>query len=372
MLNFLLDERADGRCVNNADLQAKAIQIARDIPGFEDFKASDGWLTRWKKRNQIGIRRGTNESQKLPRDFHEQVLNFKQLIDEKRQEHDYKVVQIGNMDQTQCRFDMPPATTNTKRGEATVRISSAGGTKRGFTVALTAMANGRKLPASVVFKEPTGCIPPRVFAELYIPGNIRLTCTKNGWMTTEKMADWAQRVWGENVNDVRRLLVLDQAPIHKTVATREAISSKDRDLVFIPAGCTGICQPADVSWNRPFKLAMREQWKDYRKRSLKTAAGNLKSATRQDLINWVSRAWHDVSRDTIVHSFKTCAISLPTDGSEDGLVHDRLAMALNDREEADARAAEMLFASDSDSEAEFSGFSASDSERDSEWHSKQL
>ena len=67
-----------------------------------------------------------------------------------------------------------------------------------------------------------------------------------------------------------------------------------------------------------------------------------------------------MSRDTIVHSFKTCAISLPTDGSEDGLVHDRLAMALNDREEADARAAEMLFASDSDSDAEFSGFSASD------------
>ena len=363
MLNFLLDERGDGRCVSNADLQAKAVSIARNIEGFEDFKASNGWLTRWKRRNQVGIRRGTNESQKLPRDFRKQVLDFKQDIDSKRRQHNYATVQIGNIDQTQCRFDMPPTSTKNKRGESTVRISASGGSKRGFTVALTALASGRKLPAYVVFKEPTGRIPPRVFADLHIPGNIRLTCTKNGWMTTEKMTDWAKRVWRENQDDVRRLLVLDQAPIHKTAATRNAISETDTDLVFIPAGCTSLCQPADVSWNRPFKLAMRKQWKDYRKRNLKTTSGNLKTATRQDVIDWVSRAWHDVSMDTIIHSFKTCALSLPLDGSEDGLIHDRLAEAMNDIHGEDARAAEMVFASDSDGDNDdFSGFSASDSE----------
>ena len=205
-------------------------------------------------------------------------------------------------------------------------------------------------------------IPPRIFANLYIPGNIRLTATKNGWMTTDKMADWAERVWGANQDDVQRLLVLDQAPIHKTATTRDTINSKDTDLIFIPAGCTSICQPADVSWNRPFKLAMREEWKEYRRRNLRTAAGNLKTATRQDVLDWVSRAWHAVSEDTITHSFKTCAINLPLDGSEDGLIHDRLAQALNDvQKEDEAAIRALLFDSDSD-DADFSGFSGAESD----------
>lgn len=348
------------------DLQKKAIEVARTLPSLEDFKGSDGWLTRWKKRNKVGIRRGTNESQKLPNDFHEQVLQFKDTIQAKRREHDYTPFQVGNMDQTQCRFDMAPNTTNNKKGEKTIRISTSGGAKKGFTVALTALANGTKLPAYVVFKEPSGRIPPRVFANLHIPANIRLTATKNGWMTSDKMRDWCERVWGPNQNDVRRLLVLDQAPIHRTAATREAIEGKDTDLVFIPAGCTSICQPADVSWNRPFKLEMRKQWQEYRKRNLRTPAGNLKTASRQDVLDWVSRAWHSVTTDTIKHSFAACAITLPLDGSRDGLINDRLAEALNDIANDDAaRRAELLFDSDSDDGlADFSGFSASESEED--------
>ena len=70
-----------------------------------------------------------------------------------------------------------------------------------------------------------------------------------------------------------------------------------------------------------------------------------------------------MSPDTIIHSFKTCKINLPMDGSEDGLLHDQLALALNDRDAVDARAAAMLFNSDSeDDDAELLGFSDSDSE----------
>ena len=120
MLDYLTEERAEGRSISNEDLQKKAIEVARTLPSLEDFKGSDGWLTRWKKRNKVGIRRGTNESQKLPNDFHEQVLQFKDTIQAKRREHDYTPFQVGNMDQTQCRFDMAPNTTNNKKGEKTI------------------------------------------------------------------------------------------------------------------------------------------------------------------------------------------------------------------------------------------------------------
>ncbi|KAH7980912.1 hypothetical protein HPB49_020053 [Dermacentor silvarum] len=48
---------------------------------------------------------------------------------------------------------------------------------------------------------------PEEFSEVAL--NVRLTATKNGWMTSEKMQEWLSRVWGPNVDDVRRLLVLD-------------------------------------------------------------------------------------------------------------------------------------------------------------------
>ena len=141
-------------------------------------------------------------------------------------------------------------------------------------------------------------------------------------------------------------------------------TSKTRTYVFyIPAGCTSICQPADVSWNAPFKKSMRKQWSEYRRQDQRTAAGNLKMATRQDAIDWVSRACFDVSEDTIHHSFKACGLSLLLDGSENGLLTDRMAAALTGMmADQGAGQLQMLFESDSDSGSEFSGFSADESD----------
>ncbi|KAL8566513.1 hypothetical protein ACOMHN_012331 [Nucella lapillus] len=48
-----------------------------------------------------------------------------------------------------------------------------------------------------------------------------------------------------------------------------------------------------------------------------TAAGNLRQATRQDVINWVSRALDNIRPETIITSFLRCAISNAMDGSQD-------------------------------------------------------
>ena len=89
-------------------------------------------------------------------------------------------------------------------------------------MALTATADGRKKPALIVFKEGRkAAIPPRVLAALRVPANVKVTASTNGWMTGEKMASWINRIWGPNQDDVRRLLVLDQARIHTMQATRD-------------------------------------------------------------------------------------------------------------------------------------------------------
>ena len=367
VLEYLIDQRARGMAVSNICLKEKALEIANDMDDIDgklaNFKASDGWLSRWKKRNNVAILRGTSEAQKIPADYGEKIKEFLELIKTKRRQNDYTLYNIGNMDQTMCRFDMAPTATNSLKNERSVRIATTGGSKRGFTVALCGLATGDKKPAYICFKERNATIPPRVFANLRIPDNVMVTVSLNGWMTRDKMQHWVNRVWGQNVDDVRRLIILDRARIHTMPATVEELSQRDTDVVFVPGGCTPIAQPADVAWNLPFKTALRKEWKAWREQDIRTPQNNFKMATRQDVINWVSKAWRAVKEETVKKSFKYCGISNKLDGTEDALLSDNMMDAIYEAgrlEDLQDEAAQLLFMSDSDTDSEFSGFSESD------------
>ena len=151
VLEFLEEERGEGRPVSNACLQAKVAQIAGGLNGIEGFKASAGWLWRWKQG--IGLRAGTNAAQKVPADYQDQLHDFLRTIIAIRRAKHIQPSAIVNMDQTMCQFDMPPPRTNSKKGVKTVRIKTTRAEKKGFTVALAATASGEKLPALIIFKE---------------------------------------------------------------------------------------------------------------------------------------------------------------------------------------------------------------------------
>ena len=79
VFEFLMAEREEGQCVSNSMLVEKARKYAADL-NIQDFKASNGWLYGWKKRFHVGIRRGTNASQKTPDDYADQLLAFRRAI----------------------------------------------------------------------------------------------------------------------------------------------------------------------------------------------------------------------------------------------------------------------------------------------------
>ena len=146
---------------------------------------------------------------------------------------------------------MPPNRTNEIKGSKRVHIKTTKAEKRGFTVALCAAADGSKLPAFLIFKERTGEIPRRVCQHLQIPANVGVTATRNGWMTRDQVLSWTQRVLGPS--ETRRLL-LDNYAAHKTADVRAALDERDVDLVLMPAGCTALAQPIDISIVKPFKV----------------------------------------------------------------------------------------------------------------------
>ena len=85
--------------------------------------------------------------------------------------------------------------------------------------------------------------------------------------------------------------------------------------------CTSKLQPADVSWNRPFKVRIAElydEWVFSGPIEL-TRYGNRKCPSKVLLLRWIMEAWASITPEIIIKSFKKCGISNALDGTEDGL-----------------------------------------------------
>lgn len=91
---------------------------------------------------------------------------------------------------------------------------------------------------------------------------VSVTSSTNGWMASDKHMEQFDRVWSPNWDDVHHLLVIDQVPIHRTKviaydAKRIKADAAETDIVFVPAGCARILQPADMHWNKTLKTKLR-------------------------------------------------------------------------------------------------------------------
>lgn len=103
---------------------------------------------------------GTSGSQKLPLDYAEGTAAFRRAVCTFRRQHNDTDYNIGNVDQTTVRIDVPVHRTNNVVNESSLQITSTGCARQGFTVAPSANATETKLPAFIILKEPTGRIPP--------------------------------------------------------------------------------------------------------------------------------------------------------------------------------------------------------------------
>ncbi|EEC19040.1 transposase, putative [Ixodes scapularis] len=167
-------------------------------------------------------------------------------------------------------------------------------------------------------------------------------------------------VWSLDIDDIRDLLKIDQAPIYKTKAVMDTAEASATDIVHIPGGCTGILQPADVYWNKSLKDLLRTSWVEFMRKGDKTPKKNLWKHSRQDVLNFVSKAWAAVPEDMIARSFKGCGISGALDGSEDGYLHNGLAdigapAACSNPEGVSDECVDLVFCKDS--KESFDGFS---------------
>ncbi|GBB96855.1 hypothetical protein RclHR1_28540001 [Rhizophagus clarus] len=93
----------------------------------------------------------------------------------RRIQYDYSLIYIGNINKTPISFDLSSNTTIDELGAQSVSICITGHEKANFTVVLTCMMDGIKLPLLIIFKlknVPRGNFSPEVIIRV----------NQKGWM----------------------------------------------------------------------------------------------------------------------------------------------------------------------------------------------
>ena len=277
--------------MSRALIRLEALRVA-DTLQITDFKASEGWCTRFMKRHEYTLRAPTKVAQVLPQFWADKITEFQRFVIRHRRRNDYRLMCIGNMDETPMYMDMLPRSTVHKKGAKSVVVKSTGHERSRYTVVLACMADGSKLPPMLIFKRKT-------MPKVKFPKGVLVHVNEKGWMDEDACKLWVRKIWQNRPGGLHRrksLLVWDRFSAHLTEGVTKAVSATNTDIAVIPGGLTGILQPLDVSLNKPFKDGMRERWTKWMagEHYTLTPGGNMRAPPLPTMAQWVLESWHDV------------------------------------------------------------------------------
>ena len=221
-------------------------------------------------------KKGTTSGQKQPPDAKEQVTKMAKRVSAAAAK--YNITEpafIINWDQTGVLLQsISPYTMADKEGKQVLVADKE--EKRAITAVVASSLAGDLLPMQLVFigqdsnKEQQKAVPELsdLMTRRTIDKGWHLTQTPSHWSTLESMKDDIRKIpspWvrqkGKELHFKQQphaILLLDCWSVHKSEAFRSWMleTYPQFHLVFIPAGCTGIAQPADVILQRPFKAGI--------------------------------------------------------------------------------------------------------------------
>ena len=138
------------------------------------------------------------------------------------------------------------------------------------------------------------------------PDNCHWACQAKAWFDENIMLEWVEQVLKPYLVSappyVVPLILLDSFKVHMLRSAVEAIQSLGAEVEFIPPGCTGLVQPVDVGFNKPFKAKLRAQVSEWMMRQ--DPDQPTPAASRRDVAGWIVEAEREVRDETIRNAWK--------------------------------------------------------------------
>ena len=255
-------------------------------PDLNDFKASEGWLEKWKL--SYGIREKQISCESL--DVSEVTVDS--WIERLRELcKGYHLKDIWNMDESGCFFKALPLKGLAHKGK---KCKGGKKSKQRMTVAFFVSADGGKVGKPIVIWKSK---KPRCFKRSNAALNLEQVsyfADTKSWMQINIMENVLDKLNKMKVEKRNVLLFLDNAPVHPAGLQGKYSNIK---VVFLPKNTTSRLQPLDAGIIKNFKVK-------YRKKLLRhvisritndlSASDIAKEVDILQTITWVAAAWNEM------------------------------------------------------------------------------
>ena len=132
---WVVNNRNSGHCVSTKMIMHHSRELAR-TRGVNGFRGSTSWCQKFMRRNGLSMRARTTLSQKMPAEYEHKIMEFHRFIIRARQNVEFELSQIGNMDEVPLTFDVPSNKTVDIKGTKSITVKTSGNEKTHYTVVL--------------------------------------------------------------------------------------------------------------------------------------------------------------------------------------------------------------------------------------------
>lgn len=278
--------------ISGSLLKEKTLELVSKV-GLNDFKASNGWLQKFKERHQISYRNICGDAALV-----KQCIIIEWLSEIKDLIRGYDERNIFNRDETGLFFRVLPKDTLNFLNET---CSEGNLSKERFTVMLCTNANGE-------FEKPL--IIGKMKRNRYLKNTDELgiiwKSNINAWMTREIMTEWLLDFDCRMTQAKRKIILfLDNASSHTLLNNLQSVK-----LIFFPPYISSSCQPLGQGVVQNFKTIYRQQVLKHQLVTVdNNATGLVKRINVLDAILWIKSAINEVQRSTVRNCFIKSGIS---------------------------------------------------------------
>lgn len=304
--------RKDGVPVTRSMVKyyAKEVALEHGIPTGA-FSASTSWLEHFLRRHKFSLRCKTRQGQSTPPDAETARIAFCTYVDTLVKKHN--IDEICNADQTGVCYEYLPRQTINASGAKTVWVKCGGRTKDRLTLMLLGDASGTKYPPFLVFKRQDAetaemreqnnqerhGFGKRLWKELkdLEPKHaVQIYGNTTAWWNNRLSQKFLKFHFNNRPDPNKKILLLwDDFSGHWTPEVKATADKYNVVLAKVPPKYTFVCQPADVSWNKPLKDRLRSAWVDSLQRQLRERDPEkpfkVQPPTRPELVQWIDSAW---------------------------------------------------------------------------------